>query len=416
MENATKRSKFQHVQATTKYSKTQQLAQQNPLQRGSLTTYPCAQCKQQREKSCFSKSQWRAGADKRKCLQCTGAPVNNLQQSTQVMQQPMFNTKPKPPSVPPNQSWCTQCGQGKSRSEFSKSQLSRPTTERRCKECTGAPSGPSIKSGSSVGNQPQQNAEIQCITCQQMVPRGNFSSSQLAKPLAKRQCKNCVSKQVAQLQQVESSKLPLQGIRICAVCKQIKQGEDFSRSQWGKGDDSRKCKECAAKSVALVGVPQVQKDRKQELLNTRVVSEKIDSLNALISTGKNYIETCAQHLDQLNNHQISQVFIYVEKTCAEVLACRGKKMDGKTLGQTLNHLRHHRLFSKNQIGTYLEVLLKNRNEMTHTLNRTFSDEEKKVILQTAYDLVNYIDQNIVPFISSDLMEIESSPNENGMLQ
>ena len=47
---------------------------------------------------------------------------------------------------------------------------------------------------------------------------------------------------------------------------------------------------------------------------------------------------------------------------------------------------------------------------------SISDEEKKVILQTAYDLVNYIDQNIVPFISSDLMEIESSPNENAMLQ
>ena len=97
----------------------------------------------------------------------------------------------------------------------------------------------------------QSNAPARlCCSCQRSLPKTAFSKSQIARNASSRKCKECVANASAQIKEVAkpvenvARPQPPNGTYFCVVCQNIKPQECYSKTQINGNPYKRKCKDC----------------------------------------------------------------------------------------------------------------------------------------------------------------------------
>jgi len=147
---------------------------------------------------------------------------------------------PAPP--PPITFFCNKCRKDKTRSFFTKSQVNKQATQRKCLECVKE-SVPKKEVAKPVadGNNNTNNAvatvpkcgpgETYCTACKTAKQCLHFSNRQLHGSAAKRKCKACVPTNNS-------------ATTKCSICKKMLSRDNFSKKQLSQAVANRKCVVC----------------------------------------------------------------------------------------------------------------------------------------------------------------------------
>jgi len=119
-----------------------------------------------------------------------------------------------------------------------------------------------------------------------------------------------------------------------------------------------------------------------------------------------YVEMCAENVATIDNHELAHVFLFVEKVGGRLMEVRSINMAGCTLGKALSAMRRYKLFTREEQRMFHDVILLNRNEMSHTLGREFKLAEKKLILDVCHRFLKKIKDDILPYMTSDVENLE----------
>lgn len=187
----------------------------------STNNHRCFSCNEAKPKSEFTTTQLKQTAAKRRCKLCISKSLLDqrpnqpkTQQSTKQLQSKTLNSTRDPPASVQalvgnnNKSTvggiiyhiCSVCGEKKSKDNFTRTQLSRPTAKRKCKICAASSSQPQ-QSQQSQKHVPTANGvtqhlpkqQLQCASCNKFLSAESFSKAQKNKSKAKRRCKLCVT-------------------------------------------------------------------------------------------------------------------------------------------------------------------------------------------------------------------------------
>merc|ERR1712224_807631 len=119
-----------------------------------------------------------------------------------------------------------------------------------------------------------------------------------------------------------------------------------------------------------------------------------------------YVEMCAENVATIDNHELAHVFLFVEKVGGRLMEVRSINMAGCTLGKALSAMKRYKLFTREEQRMFHDVILLNRNEMSHTLGREFKLQEKKLILDVCHRFLKKIKDEILPYMTSDVESLE----------
>jgi len=263
----------------------------------------------------------------------------------------------------PKSAQCCQCGQTKQAAYFTKSQLMKKASARRCKQCTGVNVNNAGNNGMGGGSQPQANTTIQCSSCRRILQKNSFSKAQLSKPVVKRKCMQCVGQHTQQLQQQQQAN-----------------SKKKSKNKGNKGNGPR---------------------AQQFLQNTTANRDSLINLNKLLQEGQSYLQKLAGNIDGIGSSELTNVCLGMAHICLNIFAGRGIDMKGKTFTQLVNTLKQHGLFSKKQKQDYVNVLGAAQSALNGNPGFSFTKEQKMMVLETAYALVGHVQDKVLPFICSD---------------
>ena len=162
------------------------------------TAIICSRCQERKLRLHFSRTQLQKPSQKRKCIECTKpAGVDNLSRSrcqqTKIALNGLQSQMDRRPSekvcmrfLPSTREAtgaygyisCSYCQNVKLRTEFSHTQIHRPSPKRKCMQCTACETGPIRESKSYISYS----------QCQQAKPRSHLIHTQVDEPASKRNC------------------------------------------------------------------------------------------------------------------------------------------------------------------------------------------------------------------------------------
>lgn len=147
------------------------------------------------------------------------------------------------PAPPPTITFfCNKCRKDRTRSFFTKSQVNKKATQRKCLECVKEAGekkevAKPVATGDDKNNTVLPSAakcgpgETYCNACQKAKPTSAFSNRQLHGSAARRKCKGCVPTNNAVTTK-------------CSICKKMLPRNNFSKKQLSQAVANRKCVAC----------------------------------------------------------------------------------------------------------------------------------------------------------------------------